>query len=213
MASTNVGDNYKTFREEWLAEIVDVDLSPLEKGRRFATKLITQWLEVTTDDDDFVVCDGSGDGGIDVAYLKRADVDTDSRDGNSEEGDIWYLVQSKYGTAFAGRDTIREEGDKVIRTLQGQNQNLSQDSRQLLQKLDLFRKQASDADRIVLVFATTDPIDEQDRQALDDIKLIGRERVIRNFDVEELSLLTIWEALARIHRRTRMGGVRTGEGG
>ena len=198
MGSTDVGSNYKTFREEWLTEIADADLSPLDKGRRFATKLITQWLEVTTDDDDFVICDGSGDGGIDVAYLKRPDVDTDSRDSNSEEGDIWYLVQSKYGTAFAGRDTIREEGDKVIRTLQGQNQNLSQDSRQLLQKLDLFRKQASDADRIVLVFATTDPIDQRDRQALDDIKLIGRERVIRNFDVEEASLLTIWEALDNV---------------
>ena len=198
MTSTNIGSDYKTFREEWLAEIADADLSPLEKGRRFATKLITQWLEVTTDDDDFVICDGSGDGGVDVAYLKRADVDADSRDDNSEEGDIWYIVQSKYGTSFAGRDTIREEGDKVIRTLQGQNQNLSQDSRQLLQKLDLFRKQTSDADRIVLVFATTDPIDQQDRQAMDDLKLIGRERIIRNFDVEEVSLQTIWEALDNV---------------
>ena len=167
----------------------------MDKGRRFASNLITQWLDVTTDDDDFVICDGSGDGGIDVAYLKRADIDTERHDDNSEEGDTWYLVQSKYGTAFAGVDTILEEGSKVIATLMGQNQHLAQVSRQLLQKLDLFRQQASEADRIVLVFATTNPITQQDRQALDDIKLIGRERGIQNFDVEEVSLQTIWEAL------------------
>lgn len=186
---------YEQFREEWLLPVENGNLAPLNKGRLFATNLVTQWLGVTTDDDDFFVCDGPGDGGIDVAYLKRADIDTSNRDDNSEEGDIWYLVQSKYGTSFAGTSTILEEGNKVIRTLQGQNQNLSDDSLQLLTKLDIFRQDASDADRIVLVFATTDPIDQQDRQALDDLKLIGREHIMWNFDVEEVSLLTIWEAL------------------
>ena len=197
MASASIADkvSYQEFHEEWIAEVEDGEPSPLDKGRRFASNLITQWLDVTTDDDDFVICDGSGDGGIDVAYLKRADIDTERHDDNSEQGDTWYLVQSKYGTAFAGVDTILEEGSKVIATLMGQNQHLSQVSRQLLQKLDLFRQQASEADRIVLVFATTNPITQQDRQALDDIKLIGRERGIRNFDVEEVSLQTIWEAL------------------
>ena len=197
MASASIADkvSYQEFHEEWIAEVEDGEPSPLDKGRRFASNLITQWLDVTTDDDDFVICDGSGDGGIDVAYLKRADIDTERHDDNSEEGDTWYLVQSKYGTAFAGVDTILEEGSKVIATLMGQNQHLSQVSRQLLQKLDLFQQQASDADRIVLVFATTNPITQQDRQALDDIKLIGRERGIRNFGVEEVSLQTIWEAL------------------
>ncbi len=200
MTTTDVNDKptYEQFREEWLAELEDADLAPLEKGRLFGAKIITQWLGVTTDDDDFVVCDGSGDGGIDIAYLQRADSDLDGQGNDAIEGDTWYLVQSKYGTAFSGSKTILEEGTKVITTLQGQNQNLSQDSRQLLQKLDLFRQQASDADRVVLVFATTDPITQEDRQALDDIKLIGRERVTRNFDVDEVSLKTIWETLVDI---------------
>ena len=58
--------SYEQFREEWLAEIEGGNLSPLGKGRLFGTKLITQWLGVTTDDDDFVICDGSGDGGTDI---------------------------------------------------------------------------------------------------------------------------------------------------
>ena len=158
----------------------------------------TQWLGVTTDDDDFIVCDGAGDGGIDIAYLKRADIDTENQDDNSEEGDTWYLVQSKYGTAFVGSDTILAEGNKVIETLLGQNRRLSHDTRLLLEKLDVFRQQASDADRIVLVFATTDPISQQDREALNNIKIIARERITPNFDVEELSLRTIWEALGDV---------------
>ena len=133
--------SYEQFRSEWLTEIEEGNPSPLEKGRRFATKLITQWLSVTTDDDDFVVCDGAGDGGIDIAYLRRADVDPESREENAEEGDTWYLFQSKYGTAFAGTATILAEGNKVITTLQGQNRNLSEDSRQLIKKIDLFRQE------------------------------------------------------------------------
>ena len=195
MSSTSDKVSYEQFCKEWLAEIRDNDLSSLDKGRRFAAKLITQWLGVTTDDEDFVICDGSGDGGIDIAYLHRSDSDIERQDNDVLEGDTWYLVQSKYGTSFNGPDTILEEGNKVIRTLQGQSQHLSEESRQLLQKLDLFRHQASDTDRIVLVFATTEPISQQERQALDDIKIIGRERIIRNFDVAEVSLQTIWEAL------------------
>ena len=187
--------SYEQFREEWLAEINDDNLSPLDKGRRFGSKLITQWLGVTSDDDDFDVCDGSGDGGIDIAYLKRAEIDDD--DGSSEEGDgdTYYIVQSKYGTAFSGVATIHDEGSKVITTLSGQNVHLSDDSKRVMQKIEAFRQQKSDNKRIVLVFATTDPISENDRRALDDIKTIGRERISDIFDVEEISLMTIWEAI------------------
>ena len=113
------------------------------------------------------------------------------RDDNSEDGHTWYLVQSKYGSSYK----ILEEGNKVITTLQGQNQSLSDSTRQLLEKLDVFRQQASDTDRIVLVFATPDPLNPQEREDLAKIKLIGRDRVRPNFDVEEVSLMTIWESL------------------
>lgn len=191
---------YEQFRDEWLVDIEAGNLSPLDKGRRFAAKLVTQWLGVTSDDDDFVICDGSGDGGIDIAYLQRADSDVGMGDDGFEYGDTWYLVQSKYGTAFAGADTILTEANKVIDTLQGRNHNLSADSRQLLEKLNLFQQQASEADRIVLVFATTDPIREQDWPALERVKIIGRQEIIPNFDVEEVSLPIIWKAQADVER-------------
>ena len=191
---------YEQFREEWIADIESEDLSPLEKGRRFGTKIITQWLDVSTEDEDFVVYDGSGDGGIDIAYLQRADRDAENNGDGSSEGDTWYLVQSKYGTSHAGAETILEEGNKIITALQGTKQNVAEDSKHLLEKLELFRKQASNNDRIVLVFATTAPIAPDDREALDRIKIIGREKIIANFDVEEVSLQTIWESLDDIEQ-------------
>ena len=186
---------YEQFCTEWLEELCIDDLSPFQRGVTFATNLVAQWLEVTTDDDDFIICDGSGDGGIDIAYLQRADADPDTIDDDSIEGDTWYLVQSKYGTSFTGSDAILQEGNKVIRTLLGQTPHLSTVSQQLVDKLSQFQQQASDADRIVLVFATTDPIAQQDRDALERVKIVGREQVMPGFDVEELSLMTIWEAL------------------
>lgn len=191
---------YEQFCEEWLADLESDEFSSLEKGRRFGSKLIAQWLDVSTDDQDFLVYDGSGDGGIDIAYLQRADSDIENTRVDSLEGDTWYLIQSKYGTSYAGPSTILEEGNKVLSTLQGQTQVLSEDVKHLLTKLDLFRKQASENDRIVLVFATTTPIEPNDREAIDNIKIIGREKVMDNFDVEEVSLQTIWESLDDIEQ-------------
>lgn len=191
---------YKQFREKWLEEHIDAELPPLGKGIQFAVKLVSQWLDVTTDDDDFVICDGSGDGGIDIAYLQRADSSSEEKGTETTEGDTWYIVQSKYGTSFTGRDTILQEGHKILRTLEGSSQNLSDVSRQLLEKLNQFRQQASDADRIVLVFATVNPITQQDRRELENIKILGRERITPKFDVEDISLQTIWEALDEIEQ-------------
>jgi hypothetical protein len=61
------------FSQEWLASVRDGNPSTSELGRRFARKLLTHWLDVEDASDDLVYCDGSGDGGIDIAYLHRGD--------------------------------------------------------------------------------------------------------------------------------------------
>ncbi len=184
---------FEEFCDEWLHEFTEGDLAPFAKGQRFAIKLITQWLGVDTDDDDLVLCDGSGDGGIDIAYLHRADIDDSEQESQSVEGDTWYLIQSKYGTAFQGADTILSEGRKVIATLAGENTRLSEQVTHLMERLNTFRQQSSERDRVILVFATPLSMTESDRQALSEIRLIGRERLDSIFDVEDISLQTIWE--------------------
>ena len=186
---------FDQFCEEWLQEFKEEGLSSTEKGRRFGFKIVTQWLDVNEDDEDIVMCDGSGDGGIDIAYLRRSDVDTDddkAQDSQSVSGDTWYLFQSKYGSAFQGPETILMEGQKVIATLTEENGRLSESTRQLLGRLSTFRKQASERDRIVLVFATERAMSEFDRRALDDLRVLGKKRIGGLLEVEEVSLNTIW---------------------
>ena len=124
---------FDQFCEAWLQEFTEDGLSSIEKGRRFVFKMVTQWLDVNEDDEDIVMCDGNGDGGIDIAYLRRSDVDADddnAQDSQSVSGDIWYLFQSKYGSAFQGQETILTEGRKIIATLTDENDRLSESTRQ-----------------------------------------------------------------------------------
>jgi hypothetical protein len=102
--------SFDEFHTEWLEDVTRGNPTTVELGNRFARKLITQWLDVDESSDDVVYCDGSGDGGIDVAYLDLGEVN----DEGTEEGDTWYLVQSKYGSAFAGSATLLQESQKVI---------------------------------------------------------------------------------------------------
>ena len=62
-----------------------------------------------------------------------------------------------------------------------------------MERLSVFRQQASERDRIVLVFATARPMSETDRRAVGEIRLIGSQRLSNIFDVEDISLQTIWE--------------------
>ena len=184
---------FEQFCEEWLREFTETDLPPFEKGQRFAFKLVTQWLNVTEDDEDLVLCDGTGDGGIDIAYLNRADLDANGQDEQSDEGNTWYLIQSKYGTAFQGQETVVSEGRKVIATLSGENERLSEVTTQLVGRLRNFIESASEQDKLVLVFATSLPMSEDDRRALQDIRILGSQQFPGMFDVEDISLQTIWE--------------------
>ncbi len=81
---------FEAYKEEWLSDVREGSPSTIELAGRFTNKLLTQWLDVGNVLDDLVYCDGSGDGGIDAAYLVRGEaVDGDADD--ASEGDTWYL--------------------------------------------------------------------------------------------------------------------------
>jgi hypothetical protein len=184
--------SYQDFKASWLEDVLHGDPSSVQKGQRFANKLVGQWLETEESELDIVYCDGAGDGGIDIAVLERgSSSETDEVPG----GDCWYLVQSKYGSAFAGETTLLTEGKKVIDTLDGRRANLSSLAAGLFEKLTNFRKQAGPQDRIVLVFATIDPLTEEQDLCLKDIASLGGARLGLLFDVRAISLKTIHDAL------------------
>lgn len=181
--------SYHQFRDDWIERALQGASNSKEKGQAFSTKIVRQWLGLSDDEesDDLIYCDGAGDGGIDLAFLERGE---NSAEGEPE-GDAWYLVQSKYGKSFAGENTLIEEGRKIVETLEG-NRTLSSLASGLLERLHGFLKKRGDRDRLVLVFATIDPPSDKEKKALEDVRVIARERLGFNVEVESVSLHTIF---------------------
>jgi hypothetical protein len=192
----------KQFSEEWLSDVQAGQPSTVELGRRFARKLITQWLDIPENSDDLVYCDGAGDGGIDAAYLDRGEATEGEESANP--GHTWYLVQGKYGKAFQGTETLLAEGQKVIDTLDGKRVRLSSLAEGLLERLKTFRANASERDRVVLVFATEAPLDADEKRVMGDLRAMGRERLGGLFDVECVSIETIYERTPDISGQPRV---------
>jgi len=196
--------NYEAFKQEWLSEVTANNPSPTEKGNRFASKLINQWLDLNDEAAEVILCDGAGDGGIDLACLIRGE---DAGEGQLPEGNTWYVVQSKYGTAFQGEDTLLKEGRKVIETLSGHRNHLSSLSEGLRERLLNFRTGASERDRLVLVFATVDPLTESERRALEFVLAMGRSSLGSIFSVEAVSVTTIFDQLSELPVGVEVGPV------
>jgi hypothetical protein len=189
--------SFENFRAAWLESVQAGNPSTVDLGRRFALKLISQILDADEASADIVYCDGAGDGGIDVAIL-----DTGPDESNAEpeqSGHRWYLVQSKYGSAFRSTSTLLAEGQKIIETLDGRRTQLSSITQGLLERLQNFRNGAGPSDSIVLVFGTENPLDEDEKRALADLRVMGRARLGAFFDVESISIETVYRRLQEAH--------------
>ena len=185
---------FDAFETEWLIDVTAKNPSTLELGRRFSRKLVSQWLDFAEDiesPDDVIYCDGTGDGGIDIAYLQRGDEIED----NSNGGDTWYLVQSKYGSSFSGTNTLLEEAQKLIDTIDGKRSNLSSLAVNLVERLQTFRKQASEKDKMVFVYATQRSLTEKEKRAVEDIKAMGKNRLGPIFETDAINLEIIYKRI------------------
>lgn len=183
---------YPQFRDAWLADILEGSPSTTQKGHAFAQKMLKQWRDIDESSNDLLYCDGAGDGGIDIAYLLRGE-ENEGEAETDDEGDTWYLVQSKFGSAFQGSNTLIEEGRKVISTLAGERKTLSSLAEGLLEKLTNFRKSAGEHDRIVLVFATVDPLSDDEKKTLGYVRSMGQGELGLIFDVVQVSVETLYE--------------------
>ncbi|HYG15986.1 MAG TPA: AIPR family protein [Bacteroidia bacterium] len=182
---------YNSFKQDWLDEITAGNPSSVQKGRSFARKILSQWLDFDQDNDEVIFCDGAGDGGIDAVYFQRSDSEED----NGPDGDTWYLIQSKYGKAFTGNDTLLIESQKVIDTVDGKRSNLSSLSSEIVKRVHQFRRSASEKDKLILVFATIEPLTDSELRALQDIKSMGVQRLGALFNVDCINLHTIFNRL------------------
>lgn len=86
----------------------------------------------------------------------------------------------------------------MIDTLTGQRQDLSSLSKTVLERLNIFRSKASELDRVILVFATEEPLNESEQDMLNKIRVIGRDKLGQLFDVDAISIKTIFKRLQDI---------------
>ena len=180
----------EAFREQWLVEVREGNASSVELGRRFAHKLVQQWLDIDDSSTALVPCDGSGEGGIDAAYLDPGD-DQAALESVAARARTWFLIQSPYGCAFAGENRLLAEGQKVVDALAGTDRTSCLADGLL--RLVAFRHGASEFDRVVLVIGTENALGDAQKHLLDELRRIGRGRLGPLFDVESASIQTIYQ--------------------
>ncbi|MCT7328740.1 AIPR family protein [Ralstonia mojiangensis] len=178
------------FEAQWLEEVTTGEPSTTQLGHRFAEKILRDWHEIDSATSEIILCDGAGDGGIDAAVF----VPRDPSEGI--EGDTWLLVQSKFGTAFNGAGTISAEAQKVFATLEGKREKLSSLSAELVERLRTFLQNRGAKDRLEYVLATTKRLTNEELEYLDNIKTLGRAKFGECFDVDSVSVETIYNKVA-----------------
>ena len=190
---------FEQFRAAWVEGIEAMDTS-VDKGREFAIKLASQWLEVDPDSDEFNYTDGSGDGGIDVAYLYRGEYESDEDEQDESQGDTWYLFQCKYGTAGQVRGMVRTELRKMFDTIAG-SRDVSQVAGPTVEKIRNFvSRNGTIEDRLVFVIGTVDPLEQDELESIDKVRedFAGKLNPEGpSFDVEAVSLRTVHDQIRR----------------
>lgn len=189
---------YAEYKTAWIEEAVGQARNTVEKGTFFAHKLFRQWrgLDEDTEIEDLHHCDGAYDGGIDLAYLERTE--------DEAAGSTWYLIQSKYGTALSGPDTIMAEGHKILTTIEGLRSRLNQQSDAVLSSISEFLCSRGPEDRVIIVFLTVDPLTPEEVLALNNVGVLAREKFRSGFEVESISIRTIYD----LQGEDRSAGVR-----
>ena len=155
-------EHYEGFKAEWLKEVLRDSPTSIDKGHRFARKILKDWIDFNEEADEIIFCDGAGDGGLDAVYYQPGDKTED----NASDCDTWYLIQSKYGSAYQGEKTLIEETQKIINSIEGLNPHLSNLSEDIIERLNNFRTSTKEDDKMVFVFATVDPLSEEEINVL-----------------------------------------------
>lgn len=177
------------FEAQWLEEVTADNPSTTQLGHRFVEKILRDWHEIDSATAEIILCDGAGDGGIDAAVF----IAKDPSEGG--DGDTWMLLQSKYGSSFNGADTIGTEAQKVFATLEGKRERLSSLSEELVTRLKTFLENRGPKDRLEYVMVTTKRLKEEETEYLENIKTLGRAKFGDCFDVDAVSIETIYNKL------------------
>lgn len=178
---------FEKFEAQWLEDIQAGNPSTTKIGNRFAQKILKDWLEIDEASAEVILCDGAGDGGIDAAVFIKADPS------EGIEGNTWLLIQSKYGTALSGSNTVTIEAQKLFDTLEGKRLSLSSISTELVSRIRNFLENKGTRDKLEYVVATSRALTESESGYLNNVRVLGRDKFGECFGVETISIETIYK--------------------
>lgn len=177
---------FEEFEMQWLEDVQADSPSTTQLGNRFAQKILRDWLEIDEATAEVILCDGAGDGGIDAAVFVKADP------AEGIDGTTWILVQSKYGTALSGPNTITLEAQKLFATLEGRRPALSSLSAELVERLKNFLSNKGIGDKLEYVVATSRKLTDEELEYLKNVRVLGRDKFGDCFDTDAVSIETIY---------------------
>lgn len=163
--------DYTTFKDWWLelqASIQPSDTNIL-KSRKFSRTLLLDYLGLDSDYYALHQLDAAWDGGIDLAcFIEGEEYESDP---DSNEGDTWFIVQSKYGLSHNFVTALKGDTQKMIDTFfyDGRVSDLAKD---VVSKVRNFLDEKNidiEKDKLVFLFLTEDELNanglvEMDRQ-------------------------------------------------
>ena len=190
---------FEEFKTSWL-EAIENEESTTAKGRAFALKLASDWLEVDPDSDAFHHIDGSGDLGIDIAYLHEGWSEADEESDEQTAGDTWYLFQCKFGTAGAGARMVRDELRKMFEAITGNSASSATAATTLTKIRNFVQHHGAPEDRVVLIIGTAESLTDQQLKVLDATRseIAGKLRERGpTLEVVAVSVQSVHEAIRR----------------
>jgi len=195
-----INSNFEVFKKEWIKEIDDVRSDNKICGNRFAVKILADWLDFDENSDGIILCDSSKEGGVDAVFFIL-----DDQEGSVvTEGNNCYIVLSEYGSAFNNEKSIFEESKKVIEKLSGLDMPLTSISDHVITTVKDFIKKADENAKLSFIYATKNMLNESQKEAIKEVKILGKSILGNLFDVDAVSVNTIYNRLLDIDTRVQV---------
>ena len=177
--------SYESFREQWLISINNGDARKGGIESRFISKLALQWQDLSDPTEDVFFEDAGISSGVDLVFFEQSE--------NDDSGDTLYLFQSQYRKKSQNpSDTILKNAQQTIIEVENvfKSGAIGPFSTKIKELLDVVNNKTND--RIVLVIATLDSLTDTEKTILDILRSIGRGRLGTKFDIQAISLETIY---------------------
>ncbi len=148
---------FEEFKDSWLENrgLTDDNLTSLQKGQLLGFKLLENYLdfELNNEKENLYELDRSNDGGIDLAFFRKGEINAENE---TQESDIWYLVQTKFNILANKFANLYTEVDKILKTLENSNK-LHKEAQELVDKVNKFRNEKEG--EIYIIYGTVNPLD------------------------------------------------------